>query len=111
MATFLSDILLDDTSDLMVQNGDWVVGLSDNQNIEQIIDSAPGGWFMSPLVGVGVNRFLNGNISVSQLETLVQQQLKRDGYEDIRFNVNQEELQTQLILNDNFVLNVEAYRP
>ena len=110
MSTFLSDLLLDETGDLAVSNGDFVIGLSDNQNIEQIIDSARGEWLFQPSVGVGIKRFLNGNISFAQLETLIQQQLVLDGYSDIEFNVNQDELQTQLILNDTFVLNVAAYR-
>ncbi len=111
MATFLADFLYDSDGDLLVQDGDFVIGLADNQYIEQIIDSNRGEWLFHPLVGVGIKRFQNGDLSYAQLETTIQQQLRLDGYEDIQFNLNQEDLQTQLVLSDNLILNIEAYRP
>jgi hypothetical protein len=74
------DFLSDASGDLLVQNGDLVVGPSDQQHIEDIISSAPGWWKQFPAIGVNIFQFLN---SVGQEQTLEKQiilQLQSDGF-------------------------------
>jgi len=111
MPKFVSDILLDNDNKFLISKGDFTVGLSDNQHIAQIIDSNRGEWLFHPLTGVGIVKFLNGALSYAQVQTLITQQLKLDGYTDIDFNINEEDLITQFVLADNFVINIAAYRP
>ncbi len=78
MAKF-QDFLLDDDGDLMIANGDFVVGPSDMQHVQDIIESFAGSWKQYPILGVGIKTFLkseNGQAAV----TLIKQQLQSDGY-------------------------------
>lgn len=48
------DYLLDDDGDLLIQDGDFVVGTSDNQHIRDILVSFQGEWKQFPLIGAGI---------------------------------------------------------
>lgn len=87
MATF-QDFLLDDDGDLLIQNGDFVVGPSDPQHVEDIIESFIGEWKQYPLVGVGLMQYLkseNGQAAIN----VIKQQLQADGYSVPNINVQQ----------------------
>lgn len=60
------DILLDfNTGDLDLKNGDFVIGNSDAQNIEQILLSSPSEW-ADARVGFQMQRYLNASPSQSE---------------------------------------------
>lgn len=68
-----------DYGDILIKDGDFVIGPSDNQHIADIIMSAPG-WFKEfPLLGVDLPNYLNKR-DVQQLEQNINLQLQSDGY-------------------------------
>jgi hypothetical protein len=55
------DILIDtDTYDLVIRNGDFDMGISDNQEVALICEAVPEDYIQSPLVGFGIRNALNG---------------------------------------------------
>ncbi len=74
------DFLLDVNYDLLVTNGDFVIGASDNQHIQDIIQSFVGWWKQFPLVGVGIQSFINSNGQDQALARSIQIQLQSDGF-------------------------------
>ena len=74
----VKDILLED-NDLIIENGDFKIGESDQQSIELIIDSYLGHWKESPLCGVGVDLFLNSSGQQLALKRAISVQLEADG--------------------------------
>jgi hypothetical protein len=74
------DFLLDANYDLLITNGDFVIGASDNQNIQDIIQSYVGWWKQYPLVGVGIQSFINSNGQDQALARSIQIQLQSDGF-------------------------------
>jgi ABC-type uncharacterized transport system substrate-binding protein len=81
MAGQFQDFLIDsETGDLLIRDGDFVVGPSDNQHINDIISCFAGSFKQFPSVGVGIMTFLksqNGQDAVNQIK----QQLQADGYQ------------------------------
>lgn len=55
----MKDFLLDDNGDLLIQNGDFVIGESDNQHQLDILLSEKGEWKEFPEIGVGINEMLS----------------------------------------------------
>lgn len=53
------DFQLDADGDLNIAGGDFTVGPSDVQHVEDIIESFAGMWKQNPLLGVGIKQFLN----------------------------------------------------
>lgn len=90
------DFLLDDEDDLLIQDGDLVVGDSDGQHVEDIFELEPGELKEYLLVGIGITKKINGLID-GQLRATANLQLIADGY-----TVN-----TLSITNDKIVLDVE----
>lgn len=74
------DFQLDNDGDLLIQNGDFVLGSSDEQHIIDIINSMPGDWKEHPLLGVGLITYLNGSGNTQALERNIKTQLQADGY-------------------------------
>ncbi|MRX40396.1 oxidase [Flavobacterium sp. LC2016-23] len=55
----MTDILLNKTGDLLIQNGDIVIGYSDNQHQEDILLASKGDYKEFPELGVGISNMLN----------------------------------------------------
>jgi hypothetical protein len=75
-----TDIQLTTGGDLLIQNGDFVIGLSDVQHIKDTINAFPGWWKEFPVDGVGIINYLNGG-DEQELEKNVRIQLTADGYQ------------------------------
>lgn len=73
------DFLSDENGDLLIQNGDFVVGASDFQHVEDIITSFCGEWKQYPILGVGLLQYLNSQ-NPQKATTIIKQQLQSDGY-------------------------------
>lgn len=71
--------LLMQGDDLVIKNGDLVVGPSDLQHVYHIVLLPKGSFKQFPLTGVGRARFLNGPLD-GGLRRDVQLQLEADGY-------------------------------
>lgn len=84
----------DADGDLLIQNGDFVVGPSDPQHIKDIINSFPGWWKRTPTVGVGIFQYLNSAGQEQTIEKSIKTQLQADGYvvasPEVSFDANGE---------------------
>lgn len=74
------DFLLDDAGDLLIQGGDFAVGPSDVQHVEDIIESFAGMWKQHPFLGVGILQYLNSENPQGAIAA-IKQQLQSDGYQ------------------------------
>jgi len=81
--TLVKDILTDDTGDIQIVNGDFVVAESDYQHMRDIMLAAPGHYKQFPLVGANINMQINGAID-GEFRKQLRLQLEGDG-----FKVNQ----------------------
>lgn len=55
----MKDILLDDNGDLLIQDGDFVIGDADNQHQLDIITATKGEFKEFPEIGVGISEMLS----------------------------------------------------
>lgn len=74
------DYLKDESGDLLIQNGDFVVGESDHQHINDIIIASPGDYRQYPDVGFNAIRFLNSVGRENQFKSELRAALENDGY-------------------------------
>lgn len=74
------DILLDDTGDLKIENGDFVIGESDLQNVELIVESFKGEFKEFPNIGFGLLKYLKSDISETEFKRDLKVELEKDNY-------------------------------
>ena len=72
------DIILGNTGDLKIKNGDLVSSFSENQHVQDIIESSKGDYKYDVLIGVDAEKKLSSDARL--LERDIQFQLTRDGY-------------------------------
>lgn len=82
------DILLDNTGDLSIKDGDWEVGDSIAQETMLILKLNPGEFKMWPLLGPGLVRLMNGNSTASEMRQKIKLHLRMDKKEakNLTFN-------------------------
>ena len=98
----VSDIILDDNYDLVIENGDFKVSDSDNQHIELLCITALGHWKQHPLIGVGITQYIASSGQSDALKRIINIQLSADGY-----------LVNQVLvsgLNETFTYSIDAER-
>jgi len=81
MARF--DILLNEDGSPQIEDGDVVIGESDEQNIKFILGLSKGTVAAYPLFGVDSTKFINGVNKQTALKREMQIALEADGYYDI----------------------------
>lgn len=76
-----NDILIDvnGDGDLMVRNGDFVIGNSDTQNVKLILEADKAQIRQFPLLGAGIRRQVSGSVD-GRVRREIQLQLESDGY-------------------------------
>ena len=74
----MTDILLDETFDLLIAGGDLVTGESTEQHQELLLLTQKGDWKEDTTVGVGVKQYLKDEDSFTLLGT-VKKEFERDG--------------------------------
>jgi hypothetical protein len=79
----VNDFLVDEDGDELILNGDYAVGPSDSQHIDDIIISVAGAWREFPAVGVGIQEYQSGPPQEQKLRSIVNQQLQADGYANV----------------------------
>jgi hypothetical protein len=62
-------------------SGDFSIEPSDNQHVQDILQSEPGWWKEFPHVGAGVRRLLKAKINLQRIESTCKEQLEADGYQ------------------------------
>lgn len=71
---------IDNDLSIDAQTGDFIVEESDEQHIEDIIVANTGSYKEFPLVGVGIENYINASMNPQDLERQIKIQLKADGY-------------------------------
>ena len=79
----VKDFLQDSDGDILITDGDFVIGDSDNDHIVDIINSNQGDWKEFILCGVGIDNYLNSSGMQLQLKKNIITQLGIDGYGSI----------------------------
>jgi hypothetical protein len=75
-----NDFLLDDDGDLLITDGDFVVGESDTTHVEDLIDASPGEIREDPTKGVGIVRYQGSVGKEGEIKRRVRLNLAADGY-------------------------------
>lgn len=81
------DFITDDTGDLIIKDGDFVVDHSDQQHVEDLLVANPGEYKQHPWLGIAIQNFIKGSKDArtrEQIEKRVKLQLKSDGAENIK---------------------------
>lgn len=81
-----TDILLDENDDLRIENGDFVVGDSIDQEVGLLIRLSKGGLKEDPILGCDLIRLMHGNITDAEVKQIIKVQLARDGksYDELK---------------------------
>jgi hypothetical protein len=88
-----TDLLYGSDGDLLIVNGDFVIGESEEQHMEDIILAAPGEFRQYPTLGVGISRYLKGpDPNLDRLKAAIIENLKLDGYTNISVALNPDDL-------------------
>lgn len=76
------DIKSDSDGDLFIDpnTGDFAFGLSDEQHIEDIIDSDIGHYKEFPALGAGIENYVNSSGTEQEIARKTKLQLQGDGY-------------------------------
>lgn len=82
----VKDILTDKENIMIIQEGDFVVDLSEEQHLEAILISEKGQWKESPQVGVGIVSRVNSSGLIDGLEREVMTQLQLDSWEGVELD-------------------------
>ncbi len=81
MSVKRQDILLDEDMNPQIEDGDFVCGDSDSQNVNLILQSNKGDFKASPEVGVNMISFIKSPIpQLKALKREINVQLKNDSY-------------------------------
>ena len=75
----MRDFLLDEQDNLLIDDGDWLVGDSHQQHIQLLLTSMPGEWKENPETGVGLALSQKGAIDGFFKRTIAVQ-LEADGF-------------------------------
>lgn len=80
------DILLDVSDNLRIENGDFVIGDSVDQEVSLILRMHKGELKEDPLVGCDLITLLKSNVTNVELKQLIKLQLARDGksYDELK---------------------------
>jgi len=82
MAT--NDFLIAEDNDELIIDGDFVVGDSTIQHIDDLMLSSPGTWREFPLAGVAIGQYQSAPLSQKQtIERIIYEQLINDGFQNI----------------------------
>lgn len=83
-----NDILLDENNNLLIIDGDFVCGLSDQQHVKHIVEAFKGEYKSTPLVGFGALNYLKRDEKIeSEFRRDLKIQLENDGYTDAKIDI------------------------
>jgi hypothetical protein len=84
------DFLTDNDGNLLIKNGDFVIGDSEQQEVAEILESHPGEWKEDPIIGAALTRMIKTKYDAGRMSSEIKKQLARDGkdYEDYKEFIN-----------------------
>ena len=83
----VQDILLNDSDDLSIVDGDFNVGESNEQHAILIVNTAPGSWKQFPVVGVGIGAFIGSSGQTATIKRRINVQMEKDGYTNVQVSI------------------------
>lgn len=80
------DILLDDSYEIVVKDGDFAIGDSTIQELECLSKTSPGQLKKDPIIGLALFRYMKSKVNEAKLRRAMKIQLKRDGknYDELK---------------------------
>lgn len=76
-----NDIITDiETNEPKITSGDFVIGFSDLQNLEDLMELNPGELKHEPLAGVGVDRMIRSRLDEIAVVSRTRSQMRSDGW-------------------------------
>lgn len=88
MAREVFDMILGDDDDLVVRNGDWVIGESTEQHIKAILIANKGEFRDVPFFGVGLNGYLKEDGQQVVLKREIEKMMTLDGMQVNKIQVS-----------------------
>jgi len=84
----MNDFNIED--DLLIGQGDFVIKDASQQNIANILRTHKGSFKEFPILGIGLESYLNGNIKINKLllEAELEKQLAYDNFDLKILNIN-----------------------
>lgn len=82
------DLLLDENGDIQFDdNGELVIGDSEQQDVKLFLATRPGDWKEHPTVGVDAKRFIKSRGAKTAIANAIRSQLTADGFKVIKVTV------------------------
>ena len=88
----MNDFLLDDDGDLLIINGDLVVGEDTTTDVALLMKSFKGEWKQHPLTGIEAVTMVKKRNGVARLKKEAKQQLRENGFTNIEITKDGEEI-------------------
>lgn len=76
----MTDLLLDSSGDILIENGDFVFGESDQQHVEDIFIANQGEYKEWPLLGFGAINYIKSRVTDAEFKRDLKIQLAYDDY-------------------------------
>lgn len=100
----VSDILLDEnTQELLFDNGDFKIGLSDQQHIDHLMRANPGQYYQFPKIGIGIDKFKLASVNRQEIQQAIRLGLEADNYNVIDLSVTE-------ATNNEFIITTNPER-
>ena len=94
------DILLNQNDDLIIKNGDFLIGNSEAQNLDHLCRANIGSLKHDPLTGIGIINLAKTRIDEPKFYTNTKVQLKADGWINESIIIDQQEIEINAIRNE-----------
>jgi hypothetical protein len=78
MAVTSEDFII--TDDIQIEDGDFKIDVSDNQNVYAILQAHRGQFYEFPLIGLGIDDFQNSPQTNRFLRKRIKEELAKDNY-------------------------------
>jgi hypothetical protein len=91
------DLALDLNNDLTIQDGDFAILQSDDQNIEAIMKANKGQFYQFPLLGYGITTRQYGPFTKADEQRDIREEMRRDNYNVVT-----------LIIDNDFTITIDA---
>lgn len=79
-------------NDLVIANGKFAIDDSLHQHVSDILESAPGNYKQSPLLGCDVTNLINGSNTSVEVERAIRLQMLQDGISVAEVSLRNNEL-------------------
>lgn len=86
----MKDILLDDSGEIQIVNGDLKVGEADDQNVGFIFEGFKGEFRSTPALGFGASARLKKIENPAQFKRDLKVELERDGYKTTNITLSKD---------------------